>query len=137
MIFVDSNVLIDVLTQDQSWFAWSSGKLTNLSGEDTFVINPVVIAELASNFPDLMALYGTLASIDVYIEPFDDEVAFLAGQAFRAYRRRHSGRDAILSDFLIGGHALHLQARLLTRDAAIYRAYFPDLALITPETDNG
>lgn len=73
----------------------------------------------------------------VTIEPLGDAVAFAAGLAFREYRHRASQGHAILSDFLIGGHALSLGATLLTRDARIYRAHFPKLPLITPENDNG
>jgi len=136
VIFVDSNVLIDVLTPDQDWRDWSRGQITELIKDDDLVVNSVVVAELASNFPDLEGLLGWFSAIPLAVRPLDEEVAFLAGQAFRVYRRRHGARVAILSDFLIGGHARHLGAVLLTRDAAIYRAYFPDLTLVTPENEN-
>ena len=134
VIFVDSNVLIDLLAPDQRWFAWSREQLGFLGRDADLVANTVVLAELAANFVALNDLHASLAGLDVEILALDDEVAFAAGQAFRAYRRQHRHRAAILADFLIGGHAAHLGATLLTRDGAIYRAYFPDLALITPET---
>jgi len=126
MIFVDTNVLIDVLTPDQEWRSWSHAALLRLSTE---------CAELASNFPDLATLLTALDDLDIEVLPLTEDVAFEAGIAFRAYRRLHRERTAILSDFLIGGHAATLGARLLTRDRAIYARYFPDLTLITPETD--
>lgn len=43
----------------------------------------------------------------------------------------------VLPDFLIAVHAIVLDQLLLTRDPALYRRYFPELSLITPETDNG
>ena len=42
----------------------------------------------------------------------------------------------MLPDFLIGAHAVSLNAAVLTRDPAIYRRYFPELTLITPENDH-
>jgi len=43
----------------------------------------------------------------------------------------------VLPDFLVAAHAIVLDQPLLTRDPALYRRYFPELSLITPETDNG
>ena len=136
MILVDSNILIDVLTPDQDWREWSDRKLAELSDtDDELVVNQIVLAELASNFARLDLLLAALECLDIEVLPLTDDAAFAAGQAFRVYRRRHRDRDAILSGFLIGGHVKALGAALLSRDAAIYRAYFPDLTLITPETD--
>lgn len=137
MIFLDTNVLIDVFVRDQAWQEWSRMQIGTRGGADGFGVNTIVVAELASNFPDLDALYESLWMIDARVLPLEDDVAFAAGHAFRQYRVRHKNRDAILSDFLIGAHALKLGATLLTRDAAIYRTYFPELSLITPEDDHG
>ena len=136
MIFVDTNVLIDVFGAGQSWEAWSRRKLMTIGGAAGFGIDPVVVAELASEFASLDALYALLGSFDVRVVPLDDGIAFAAGHAFRAYRRHHKDRQSTLAEFLIGAHATILGAPLLTRDAAIYRAYFPDLTLITPEDDD-
>jgi predicted nucleic acid-binding protein len=60
------------------------------------------------------------------------EGAFLAGKSFLAYQRRGGLKRSPLPDFLIGAHAAVAGYRLLTRDAARYRTYFPNLELITP-----
>ena len=134
MIFVDTNVLIDLLNPDEQWFTWSRNNMMTLAAETDLVADTIVLAELASNFTSLDSLYAALERYDVELLPIDDASAFAAGQAFREYRRRTKARDAMLSDFLIGAHARQLGATLLTRDAGIYRTYFPDLTLITPET---
>src|SRR5437899_2671529 len=65
-------------------------------------------------------------------EPIPYEAAFLAGKSFLAYMRRGGTRRLPLPDFFIGAHAAIAGYRLLTRDAARYRTYFPKLQLITP-----
>lgn len=65
-------------------------------------------------------------------EPLPYEAAFLAGKAFLRYRRRGGARAAPLPDFYIGAHAAVAGLRLLTRDVAGYRTYFPTVDLIAP-----
>ena len=138
MIFVDSNVLIDIFGKDQAWRDRSAALVLSLNtaGEE-LVINPVVVAELAGNFPNVQALLQAVDRLDIEVLPLNDEIAFAAGQAFRSYRRSQKDRNGILADFLIGAHARHLSARLLTRDLTLYSRHFPDLEALTPETDNG
>jgi hypothetical protein len=57
---------------------------------------------------------------------------FLAGKAFLQYRKRGGARLLPLPDFYIGAHAAVRGYRLLTRDAARYRSYFPTVDLVTP-----
>jgi len=57
---------------------------------------------------------------------------FLAGQAFREYRRAGGTRTGVLGDLFIGAHAAVLGCGILTRDAARYRTYFPTVELLTP-----
>jgi hypothetical protein len=60
------------------------------------------------------------------------EAAFLAGKCLLAYRKRGGARSSPLPEFYIGGHASVSGMKLLTRDAARYRTYFPKLRLIAP-----
>lgn len=41
MTFVDSNVIIDVLTRDPDWHAWSEAALAEAADRDDIVINPI------------------------------------------------------------------------------------------------
>ena len=52
----------------------------------------------------------------------------------RKYRRSGGLRERVLPDFLIGAHAAVKSYRILTRDAARYRTYFPDVDIIAPDT---
>lgn len=134
MIFLDTNILIDVLAPAQAWRDWSLARIEELADENPLVLDQIVLAELASGFPDLDAALIWLSELGVEVRLLDESAAFAGGRAFRSYRQTGRDRTSFLSDFLIGGHADQLGAVLLTRDPAIYRRYFPDLTLITPET---
>jgi hypothetical protein len=60
------------------------------------------------------------------------QAGFLAGKAFLAYRGLGGQRRSPLPDFYIGAHAAVRGYRLLTRDAARYRTYFPSVEVIAP-----
>ena len=49
-IVVDSNVLLDVLTEDEQWFDWSSSTLSEVARKDILVINPLIYAEVSLGF---------------------------------------------------------------------------------------
>lgn len=136
MTCVDSNVLIDVLDDDPIWFAWSAAALNDAVGVGSVWVNPIVVGELSRGFDTIGALLSQLSAWDVEVSNLDPESAFMAGKRFQAFRRlREAGEVArVLPDFLIGAHALVLDQPLLTRDPRLYRRYFPELNLITPET---
>ena len=49
-ILVDSNVLLDTLTEDADWFRWSSKALAEAAENATLVINPIIYAEVSIRF---------------------------------------------------------------------------------------
>ncbi|MFC7477862.1 type II toxin-antitoxin system VapC family toxin [Dankookia sp. GCM10030260] len=75
---------------------------------------------------------ATLAEAEVAVLPILHAALFRAGKVFQAYRRRGGTRTGVLPDLFIGAHAEVSGLRLLTRDAARYRTYFPTLDLIAP-----
>lgn len=137
MIYVDSNVIIDTLSNDPSWGAWSIERLEAGRAADRLVTGPVVAAEVAHYLESLDALEMIMARLEIALAEVGLDAAWSSGQAYREYRKRGGDRPSLLPDFLIGGHAAALGATVLTRDPRRYRSYFPDLTLITPETDNG
>ena len=130
---VDSNVLLDVLTEDPAWFGWSSSALARCAEEGTLAVNPLIYAEVSIGFERVEDLDEVLDSAGLRRIALPWEAAFLAGKSFLRYRRRGGARSSTLPDFYIGAHALVEGLTLLTRDSARYRTYFPRLPLVAPE----
>lgn len=132
MTLVDSNVLLDVLTEDPAWAGWSSEALVNAFDEGPVVVNPIVYAEVSVGFDRIEELDEALPAAAFVREPLPYPAGFVAGKAFLSYRRSGGTKPAPLPDFYIGAHAAVASYRLLTRDARRYRTYFPRLELIAP-----
>jgi predicted nucleic acid-binding protein len=131
-VLVDSNVLLDVMTEDRQWFAWSARALATAAETFRLVINPIIFAEVSVRYSRIEDLNDALQSTLVAREAIPYEAAFLAGKAFLVYRQHRGTRRSPLPDFFIGAHASIAGYRLLTRDAGRYHNYFPNLSLIAP-----
>ena len=129
---VDSNVLLDVLTNDPRWGRWSMDALASRADRDVLAINPIIYAEVSIGFDRIEALDDALPASTFHRLALPWEAGFLAGKCFQAYRRRGGARVAPLPDFYIGAHASVSDLTLLTRDARRYRTYFPKLSLVAP-----
>ena len=132
-ILVDSNILLDVVTEDPKWFEWSSTMLGLHAEQSVLVINPIVYAEVSIGFDSIEELESALPPNVFRRDELPWEAGFLAGKCFIAYRRRGGRRIAPLPDFYIGAHAAVRGMTVLTRDARRYKTYFPKLDLIAPK----
>ena len=132
-IMVDSNVLLDLMTEDTRWFSWSAEAVKKAADRFRLVINPIIYAEVSIRYSRIEDLEAALPKAMLEREAIPYEAAFLAGKCFLAYRQRGATGRVPLPDFLIGAHAAVAGYRLLTRDAARYRTYFPKLSLIAPD----
>jgi len=130
---VDSNVLLDIVTDDPTWGEWSSATLARIADDTVLHINALIYAEVSVGFATIEELEDALPVALYHRQPVPFEAGFLAGKAFLRYRRSGGARTAPLPDFLIGAHAAIAGDRLLTRDPARYRTYFPTLELIAPD----
>ncbi|HET8799235.1 MAG TPA: type II toxin-antitoxin system VapC family toxin [Thermoanaerobaculia bacterium] len=130
---VDSNVILDLVTNDPKWAAWSAEALARAADQSVLAINPLIFAEIAIGFATVEELEDLLPPEDFRRLDLPWEAAFLAGKAFLAYRRRGGRRSAPLADFHIGAHAAVAGLRLLTRDARRYRTYFPTVTILAPD----
>ena len=129
---VDSNVILDLVTDDAKWFEWSAEALARVANESTLAINPIIYAEISIGFRTIEELESLLPAGDFRRLDLPYEAAFLAGKAFLAYRRRGGGKARPLPDFYIGAHAAVAGLRLLTRDPRRYQTYFPTVQIIAP-----
>jgi len=127
---VDTNVLLDVITQDKVWAVWSEGALRKAAEHSTLAINPIIFAEVSMKFARIEDADAALA--DFAREPLPYEAGFLCGKAFLAYRKRGGAKRSPMPDFYVGAHAIVGRMQLLTRDATRYRTYFPGLTIIAP-----
>ena len=131
-ILVDSNVILDVVTEDPKWSVWSAAQLEKLAESHTLVINPIIYSEVSIGFDRIEDLDQTLPPDFFRRDPLPWEAGFLAGKCFVRYRRSGGKRHSPLPDFYIGAHAAVQGIALLTRDTNRYKTYFPRLALISP-----
>lgn len=131
-VLVDSNVLLDLATEDPDWSDWSSEQLERLAEQTLLVINPIVYAEVSVGYETIEEVEELLTQDFFRREDLPWEAAFLAGKCFLAYRRRGGVKTAPLPDFYIGAHAAVRGFELLTRDARRFRTYFPKLTILSP-----
>jgi predicted nucleic acid-binding protein len=130
---IDACVLLDVLTDDSTWSAWSQDAIAKARDSGSLVINPIIYAEVAAGFDRIEEVDEAMPRQDFDLEPLPYEAGFLASRAFVRYRRSGGERRSPLPDFYIGAHAAVKGHRLLTRDAAWFRDYFPTVRLVTPD----
>lgn len=130
----DSNVLLDIATDDDEWADWSDRAVARARDLGRVVINPIIYAEVSVGFDSIEALDEAMPPEDFEREELPYEAGFLAGKALMIYRRRGGSKTSPIADFYIGAHAATRSVQLLTRDPSRYRSYFPTVKLITPET---
>lgn len=133
MTLVDTNVLLDLVTDDPNWADWSIAQLEAASLNGPLLINDVVYAELAVRYDRVEDLEVFVDEAGLAMAPMPRAALFLAGKVFTQYRRSGGSRTGVLPDFFIGAQAAVNELPLLTRDVGRYRTYFPSLKLITPD----
>jgi predicted nucleic acid-binding protein len=97
--------------------------------EGSLVFNEIIYAELVPQFETQALLDTVLAKLGMRALAISREVAYLAGEKWKQYRKSGGKRDRILTDFLIGAHAQLNADRLLTRDRGFYKTYFKKLKI--------
>ena len=132
MILVDTNVLLDIATNDANWADWSVEQLDAAVARGPVVINTVVYSEFSVGYGRIEDVERLLKDVDIGWADVPREALFLAGKAFQQYRRQGGSRTGVLPVFFIGAHAAVSGMTLLTRDSARYQSYFPKVGLISP-----
>jgi predicted nucleic acid-binding protein len=132
MTLVDSNVLLDIVTDGQAWADWSQDQLERAALDGPLIINDVIYAEVSARYASIEAVDAMLGDLNIEVAPIPRAALFLAGKAYVQYRAGGGLRTGVLADFFIGAHAVVEQLPLLTRDARRYQTYFRTIELITP-----
>ena len=128
MTLVDTNVLLDIVTDDPQWAQWSLQQIDAAAIRGPVLINAV----FSISFVCIEGLDKALSDGGLELAEIPREALFLAGKVFQRYRAQGGTRTGVLSDFFIGAHAAVAQLVLLTRDPRRYKTYFPGIALIAP-----
>ena len=132
MILLDTNVVIDVSSNDPIWGDWSQQQLDAAARREALAINDIVYAELCVGYRRMEEVDGLIAKVGLLIDATPRRALFLAAKAFQRYRRSGGIKTGVPPDFFIGAHAVVADAALITRDPARYRSYFPGIELIAP-----
>jgi predicted nucleic acid-binding protein len=128
---VDANVVIDLLTTGSAFGAGSAAALRRAEGDGRVVIGETALVEIATGLPEPSDAGRVLATLGIGFRASTERAAYEAAAAWRR-ARSVAGRDRLVPDFLIGGHAAAEADRLLTRDAVFYRRWFPELRVVEP-----
>ncbi len=131
-ILVDSNILLDIFTEDKNWFDWSSQQLEKYAEQGELCINQIIYSEISIGFDRIEDMEAVLPKEYFTYLDLPYEAAFLAGKCFLKYRRAGGKMRTPLPDFLIGAHAAVEGMALLSRDKNRYKTYFPKVSLIAP-----
>ena len=129
MTIIDTSDLLDVLVAGATHGDESQTRMEAALRAGRLAVNDIIAAELAPTFAAEDDLWATLSEAQITLAPYPRAAVYLAGQAFRRYRRRGGARQRILPDFMIGAHAVAAGAAILTRDRGFYRDYFPGVRL--------
>lgn len=135
-VFVDSCVLLDLFTDDPNWADWSENILEKYSKTNTLYINSIVYTEISIGFNKIEEVEAAIAELGIKVLEIPREALFLTGKVFLQYRKNKGTKKLPLPDFLIGAHATVSQLELITRDSAKYNAYYPQLKLIDPKSED-
>ncbi len=134
---IDSNVLLDIFTNDPEYAEASICALTEASAKGELIASDIVFAETSSAFPSPAAFQKQMQALGIRFVPMSESAALKAGSIWRSYlarTRRHPNvqRNCVVPDFLIGAHALECADALVTRDRGFLRGYFAGLRIIDP-----
>jgi predicted nucleic acid-binding protein len=150
---VDTNILLDILIPDKANLLSSKKMLDEYTLKGQLIICELVYAELASQFAENHALQAFLSDTGIKLVPSGEKVLNLAGKTWKEYAGKKkiglqchtcgkavhvtcpsckaavTARQHIISDFIIGAHALVFAELLLSRDRGFYRTYFRNLRI--------
>jgi len=130
-VYVDSCVVLDIMTDDELYGDWSENILSEYRAEGLWV-NSMVYAEISAGLDHLSETDQVLQELGLELKPSSRHGLWLAAKAFVRYRAAGGVKASPLPDFLIGAQAEADELPLITRDPQRFRTYFPGVRLILP-----
>ena len=98
-VLVDSNIILDVFTDDPNWADWSESMLEEYSNVSTLYINSIVYSEISIGFNRIEDLESAIIGAGFQMLDFPKEALFLAGKAFLKYKKNRGARSSPLPAF--------------------------------------
>ena len=68
MTLVDTNILIDILSNDPNWRAWSITQLEQRANQGPLLINDIIYAELSSRYSTQELLDRKVSKLNVELQ---------------------------------------------------------------------
>ena len=90
-VLVDTNVLIDVLTDDPQWANWSIQQLEAQSSVG-LMINPIVYTELCFGSPSTDFVDDVIRQFSLIYQEIPRQGLFLSAKAFALYKKSREVR---------------------------------------------
>ncbi|MCC5850989.1 MAG: PIN domain-containing protein [Verrucomicrobia bacterium] len=130
-VYVDSCVVLDIMTDDELFGDWSENILSEYRQEGLWV-NWMVYAEICAGLDHPSEADQVLQELGLELKPSSRNGLWLAAKAFVRYRAAGGVKASPLPDFLIGAQAEAEELKLITRDSKRFQTYFPNVRLILP-----
>lgn len=136
--FLDTSAIMSAINDGETHHAWSVAQIKARRAEGPLVIADIVYSELSAGMASREHTDAAIAEWALERLRGSDDALFMAGQAYKAYRRKKRSpnelpKSNVLPDFLIGALAQVEGAPLLTTNQDDFLAYFPDLQIIHPD----
>jgi predicted nucleic acid-binding protein len=130
--FVDTNVLLCLLNEDEEFHEWAKKAIEERKTHGPLIICDIVYSEFSVGLASVEKTNEAVAELALERLRFSNEALFHAGKAYKEHKKRGGTRSNVLSDFLIGAQAELEDAPLITNNAKDYASYFPNVSLIHP-----
>ena len=124
---VDTNILLDLFIFNDEYGPQAAEQVANARSAGGLLVCDMVYAELVPAFEDRQLLDEALRELGASLSSINSDIVYEAGLRWKRYRQAGGPRTRIMTDFLIGAHALHSAEAFLTRDRGLFVPYFPEL----------